>query len=353
MKTKLMLCFLMFTISFSYAQFDGTWDFKLTSDHHTETIVLKQNGNKITGTLKDGGKFNANYDKSNNKLTGYFRYNRKMHKIKASIKNNTNDELIVGKYCACSGEPNKVLSFKKQKTYNSADWRKAEETVRNQNAKSTSNNSSTASSTVRTTTRSSALEPTRRRRNRRSSHSTPTRRTRQPKPVDYSGRYRVTITNLYTHTSESGLFETHSEIYGLIGLRFKGQSNSTGVTIKAMGNKKPRIWEVKSSNPVDVKQSGLNYPTVRDPKTGVEFIPKGKYEIDKIREYNIQGELANSKLQLNIQTNLKDSNVIRDTDFGWKQRNIFIKDMKLGKEYIVISKRGENKVAVGFMLEKL
>ncbi len=124
---KTILSILLLAITFSYAQFEATWEMNL-SNSTKEMITLTKNNDKVIGSfLIDGGKLNATYNKTDNKLNGYFRYNRKIYKFKAFIKNNTNNELIVGKYCACSGEPNLNISFRKQKKFSNADWINMEE----------------------------------------------------------------------------------------------------------------------------------------------------------------------------------------------------------------------------------
>jgi len=117
---KLILSILLLTITFSYAQFEAKWEMNLSSDNHKEIITLTKNGNTVTGTLIDGGKLNATY--KDNKLNGYFKYNRKMYKFNAFFKNRVKKEMLVGKYCSCSGTPTKSISFVKQKKYSQADW---------------------------------------------------------------------------------------------------------------------------------------------------------------------------------------------------------------------------------------
>jgi hypothetical protein len=77
-----------------------------------------------------------------------------------------------------------------------------------------------------------------------------------------------------------------------------------------------------------------------------------RHEIDKIREYNIQGELANQDLSFNIQMHLKKRGLV-DEQFPWASRTIKVSDLKLGKEYVIESKINDlRRVAVVFKVDK-
>jgi len=77
----------------------------------------------------------------------------------------------------------------------------------------------------------------------------------------------------------------------------------------------------------------------------------GEVEVDRIREFNIKGELANANLIVNIQANLSEKSLFTFNKMGWKQRSLYLKDMKLGKEYFLSLKN--NRVQFGFKLEKI
>jgi len=152
----------------------------------------------------------------------------------------------------------------------------------------------------------------------------------------YQGRYRITVTEIVEHTFDNGLFaifNTNREIYGTIGIRLKGKGQSGNVEIKPVGNKKARVWEVSSSNPVD---------------TSI-----GTIEVDRMREFNIQGDLANSDLIVNIQVSMSESDGFVDKKFPWKQRNLYLKDMVLGQQYFVTTKSGKEYISIGYMVEKI
>jgi len=78
MKTiSLFISLLICSINITVAQFDATWELNLQNDNHKEQISLTQDGNTVRGKLSGGGKFNATWNEKGNKLSGYFKYNRK------------------------------------------------------------------------------------------------------------------------------------------------------------------------------------------------------------------------------------------------------------------------------------
>jgi|GEM_PF-2591137 len=149
----------------------------------------------------------------------------------------------------------------------------------------------------------------------------------------YAGRYRITVTRISCFLDDDKLSIDRGELYGTIGVRLKGKGRSSNVEIKAMNGKKPRIWDVSASNPINV----FRYPK----------------DIDVMREFIVQGELANKNLMVNIQAKLSDADVLSDDSFPWKQRNLYVKDMVFGKEYKLICTKGEQKIIIGYMLDKI
>ncbi len=91
------------------------WTLNLIDDNHKENLTLTKNGNKITGNLNDGG--NLNITIKGNKVTGYFRYNRKIYKLEAQRYYDViSGENFAGKYCSCSGKPDKSFYLAKKNT---------------------------------------------------------------------------------------------------------------------------------------------------------------------------------------------------------------------------------------------
>ncbi|MEO0469752.1 MAG: hypothetical protein AAF206_09040 [Bacteroidota bacterium] len=165
----------------------------------------------------------------------------------------------------------------------------------------------------------------------------------------YKARYRVTMTKLYTKTPNN-LFDASADMYGVAGIRLIGKGKSGNVEIRDMKGQKPRMLDISRGAPILIKadlKSSVNGGDGAESKTFY-----GAYEIGKYREYNIQGELANASLRLNVQINLAKKGLI-DDKFGWTQRNIMIKDIKMGQEYLLVSKKGNKEVAIGFEVEKI
>lgn len=417
MKKIIILLIVLFITNIGQAQTE-LWKLDLDADNHKETVTLTKSGNTYKGTLNDGGSFNATFKL--NKFTGYFRYNKKIYKLKGERQQDiVTGTSFYGKYCACSGEPDKIFTLTKlnkiattnmQGTWDSdfgelrllqngtrvyGDYKnvgKIVATMKGNLVSGTFTNGNQSGifkwilsdkSFTGTwawkgqplkpswnATLKSKAKPTLKNGINKNINSTGIRRSglsssetnTTEKSKDFSGRYRITITNIYTRIGKiKGIYNREDnivDIYGMIGVRLKGKGNSGNVEIKSIGNKNPRLWDFKSSNPIKTKQKqtpflgGGKVDLLTDP-TGVGVIKAGKIEVDKMREFLIKGELANKNLMVNIQCNLKDWNAISNINFGWKQRNLYVKDMLLNKEYLLVINKGNDEIAVGFKLEKI
>lgn len=393
MRKLLLLVTICLIANISQAQSE-LWKLTLDADNHKETVTLTRTGNTYKGTLNDGGSFNATFKA--NKFTGYFKYHKKLYKLKGEKHHDIiSGTSFYGKYCACSGEPDKIFTLVKlnkiattnmQGTWNSnfgelrllqngsrvfgdyknvgtikgtikgnlvsgtftngsksgifkwilddksftgtwawngqnlgGKWNATLKSIKKPVLKNSSNNTNL---TTRRNGLNSSNSNNRRRRTR-------TRKVIPSKPKDYSGKYRITVTNIYT--SFMNLINSKAQIYGMIGVRLKGKGKSGEVEIKSIGNKKQRIWDYNSNNAISTVK------TIPDPKKYIGTY--GAIEVDKMREYSINGELANANLMVNIQINLKEKNLTSNTKFGWKQRNLYVKDMQLGKEYFIEVKK--------------
>lgn len=379
MKKIIVLLIVLFITNIGQAQTE-LWKLRLDADNHKEIVTLTKSGNTYKGTLNDGGSFNATFKL--NKFTGYFKYNKKLYKLKGERQQDIiTGTSFYGKYCACSGEPDKIFTLSKlnktattnmQGTWDSdfgelrllqngtrvyGDYKnvgKIAGTIKGNLVSGTFTNGSkkgkfrwvlddksfkgkwawegqtlggkwnaTLKSSKKPILKNSEFQNT--------------------KPKDYSGRYRITVTNIYT--SFMNLVNDKADIYGMIGIRLKGIGKSGNVEIKSIGNKKQRIWDYKSNNAI------TTIKTIPDPKKYIGTY--GAIEVGRMREYSINGELANPNLMVNIQINLKESNLISNTLFGWKQRNLYVKNMQLGKEYFIKVNKNGDIINVGFKLEKI
>ena len=177
--------------------------------------------------------------------------------------------------------------------------------------------------------------------------------TEKPVARDFSGRYRVTVTYLYSNVwSGNSITSYQADIFGTIGVRAYGKGKSGKVEIRALNNKAPRLWNASRNNPRSMQDYNL-----ANCSPSLPFKYSNRYEIDKIREFNIQGELANSELSFNVQMNLAKKGLI-DEEFPWQSKTLKIKDIKIGKEYAVESKSPNDKesyprrLAVVFKIDK-
>ncbi len=386
-KIIIIIAAMVYAVSLSAkTNINGSWVLDLQRDRSKQTITLKQKGTSITGRLKNGGRFSGTWNSANNKMTGFLNLsnsitNPKLYGFEVKMKNNTQGNLLIGKYCECvDGKKNLRMTLKriikKVPTVVKVDgsWSTTIGSVKLRrysnnkilgdlddkvsiNARIYNNNMIKGEirnidsrqkkqyfewkmvgnkftgkfgfnkNNLNMTWNGTLLKSYKPRLKNfpKASVSKISRLIPKQKIVakkDYSGRYRVTVTKLHTFSRE---------VYGSIGIRMKGKSKSGAVVLNSVGNKKPRIWDVKSSYPVASKS--------------------GQIEVDQMREFIIKGELANSNLIVNIQANLSEKSLLTFNKLGWKQRNLYLKDMKLGKEYFLALKN--NRVLVGFKLEKI
>lgn len=304
MKKIIIFLYIFLYSATAMAQTDitGYWDLNLYSDKYKETVFLKQNGISVFGRLKNGGSINATWVPGENRIKGYVRLikdNNAFSKVNkyefdVRIKNLKYNNLLVGQYCQCTeGEKTLAITLKRKQKKKNIDEPKLIE---------------------------APLPPA----------------DEEVKKIDYSGRYQVTLTRINKPNKVDTSLITLPvkiplEVYGSIGIRMKGKGKSGSVVISSVGNKAARVWRVKSNRPATMNGDG-------------------DHIIDVMREFTITGELANKDLIVNLQINLVETNLITYKKLGWKQRNLYVKDMVLGKEYF-LSSGGRTRVA--FKLEKI
>lgn len=311
MKKAIIIGF-VFTVLNSFGQFNSTiW--KLNHNNNTVNLTLKQDGNNV---FTKSNKFSAKWIEKENKILGRFTHQNKIYKFEGNFKNPRLKKMIIGKCWTYrvlrtsvgrrifKGDKKRFTLIKKEK---------------NRNVVNTANK-------IKLLNQKNNLE----------------------------GKYRVTITKLYTRILENhllGVFDETAEVYGTIGIRMRGEGRSGTVDIRSIGEKKPRIFDVSKNNPRDIKQK--DKIKLKDP-TGNVFTSFGALEIDKIREFSIKGEVANEKIIVNIQANISEGNTISDIKFGWKQRSLYLKNLQLGKEYLLVNdKNVKFGIAIGFIVEKI
>lgn len=114
-KSKLILIIFLLSLTKFYAQQSNIWRFNLhtedTTDlnYHKESITLTQKGTKLYGTLNDGGKINLILNGS--LIKGHFRHNKKIYKLEGQKGDNIFGKSFYGKYCSCSGNPDKIFTL--------------------------------------------------------------------------------------------------------------------------------------------------------------------------------------------------------------------------------------------------
>lgn len=116
-KSKLILIIFLLSLTSFYAQQSSLWyfnlhtsDYSTETDYHKETITLTKKGNKLYGTLNDGGKINL--ISKGSAITGHFRYNKKIYKLEGVKNDNFLGKGFAGKYCSCSGNPDKIFTLR-------------------------------------------------------------------------------------------------------------------------------------------------------------------------------------------------------------------------------------------------
>ncbi|MVO09482.1 hypothetical protein GOQ30_09965 [Flavobacterium sp. TP390] len=166
----------------------------------------------------------------------------------------------------------------------------------------------------------------------------------------YAGLYRITVVDIQTSFRKSVLAST-VQLYGSIGVRIYGKSESGTVEVSSINNIPPRIWDVSSSNTFDIKQdSGNRYQD----ENGTTIFYLGKRDINKERLFLIKGELANQDLQVNLQCNISEElNLRTDTDFGFQQKSTLLKDLKMGKPNYLVIKKGDDTIRITYKVDKL
>ncbi len=301
MKIIIILAAIFYAVSLSAkTNINGTWVLDLQRDQSKQIIILKQKGTSVTGRLKNGGRFSGTWDSANNKITGFLNINNsavrpKLYGFDVKIKNNTQGNLLIGKYCECiEGKKNLRMSLKRKVKKAPAvvnvdgSWFTTIGSVklrRYSNNKILGNVDDKLFINARifnNTIIGAALDvndPNGRKNffewemvgNKFTGKFGPnknnltmtwngtllksykprlkifpkTKITNVRKPIpkqqpvtkkDYSGKYRVTVTKLYTFSKE---------VYGSIGIRMKGKSKSGAVVLTSLGKKKPRVWDVE------------------------------------------------------------------------------------------------------------
>ncbi|NHN24275.1 hypothetical protein FIA58_001190 [Flavobacterium jejuense] len=168
----------------------------------------------------------------------------------------------------------------------------------------------------------------------------------------YGGLYRIKVIDMQTTCIGRSQLASTIQLYGAIGIRIYGKSKSGTIDIPSIKNYPARIWDYSGgSDTFDVKQNaGTRYNDV----FGDAIFYLGKKAINKERFYLIKGELANQELQVNVQCNLKEEkNLRQDINFGFHQRAILIKDVKMGKPNYFIIVNGDNTFRITYIVDKL
>ncbi len=276
--------------------FSGTWEHFLM-----DTLDIEQEGKVIKGTIGKGEKINGKWNEEKNRMEGLFRKDKKIHGFRMKFKT-ARKELLVFTYWKKPGEEKSVV-FKPVIETLVVDY-------------------------VSIPQKPEIIAPADRWRNK-----------------EFEGHYKVTVTNIYI--SDTGMERTQ-EVYGTVGVRLIGKVPSGTVMVKDIEDKKPRLWEQGSGEPVTIE---LDYNQHLPNQGKKDFWVSGLREVDKIREYKVSGEAANWQLRLNVQMKLAESDPGPDDDFPWVQENINIRDIHYGKEYLLISELDKKRIAVGFKVE--
>lgn len=328
----------------------GQYEFKTYPNGFTKKLNLQQKGFSLEGKFEDGKSFIGKLSNDLKTISNASLYHgNTLYNITTGIIKSENSEHITvwyGDIKASNSTTTTKFSAKFLKPMTVAEFK----SLTGVNSTSTTNYTT---STGGLTTVSQGV-----------SNST----SNEIMKKNYEGRYRVTLTHLrgdidtFFYDLDNPL-TNNVDVFGSAGIRMYGKSNSSKVEIQAIGNKKPRLWDVSSSDPVKLKNlSGLNNQDsdigIENSESIYEILNVSDYNmylnIDRIIEFDIEGDLANENLELNVQMDVTQKLSGRpDYKFGWKQRSIKIKDIEFGKQYYLTNKKDEkNWVAMGFKIEK-
>ncbi|MEO1628441.1 MAG: hypothetical protein AAFV25_25060, partial [Bacteroidota bacterium] len=189
-------------------------------------------------------------------------------------------------------------------------------------------------------------------------HRTTKRETKEERIKRISGVYRVTVTRILTSYNEGGDLFDDIDLYGSMMVRVFGQVPSGNVQLRAMYGKPPRIWEASGDNPISIDESRIDdtesvtisYESMQIQETIKWY---GEYEIDKIREFRVEEEMANDKLQFVLTAQLNRSKIGPDKKYRSINGKISVDDMTLGKEYFIkIYGTNNDYCYVGFEITK-
>jgi hypothetical protein len=158
--------------------------------------------------------------------------------------------------------------------------------------------------------------------------------------------YKVSVCKMYLSETSKSV----NALYGNIGIQIQVKRDGNLVTLPNQEHTTTRFWNISNKNAKKI--SSMTPGSIVDP-TGIRFHYHGSLEISKWRSFYISESDYTNNATLNIKANLGKMNAYT---FPWKQRNLFIKNMQLGKEYLLIQKASENsnsKVAITFKIEKI
>lgn len=157
------------------------------------------------------------------------------------------------------------------------------------------------------------------------------------KTKNYSGTYRVTFTRILGDLNGTA----GNDFYGTMGVYLESKSRSGNITIKPVDKKPNRVLDIPKGRAVkkrkmrrSISPNGFKYLTTRG-VTSKAFSKKPylhSYEVDKVREFKLQGEAANADATLDFQFNLTEKRWHGEKG-KWERVKIKISDLQLNKEY--------------------
>ncbi len=177
------------------------------------------------------------------------------------------------------------------------------------------------------------------------------------KTKNYSGTYRVTFTRILGDLNGTA----GNDFYGTMGVYLEAKSRSGNITIKPVDKKPNRVLDIPKGRAVKKRKMRRNispgtftYLTTRG-VTSQAFSNKPyqhSYEVDKVREFTLQGEAANADATLDFQFNLTEKRWSGDKG-KWERVKIKVSDLKLNKEYFFYgSLTGGANHGICFKIEK-
>lgn len=332
-------------------KWSGQYEFKSYPNGFIKKLNLQQKGFSLEGKFEDGKSFIGKLSNDLKTISNASLYHgNTLYNITTGIIKSENSEHITvwyGDIKASNTSTTIKFSAKFLKPMTVAEFASATGGSNYSNTNYNSTNNVSGSATQVTTNTNASTN---------NKDKTPSHLIKYPKPIkpvsSFTGNYKVTITKIYfPKDAFGGLEGDEIEVYGTAGIRAYSKLNGTQVEIKSKGNMPSRVLDISESNTSRVKRKWYDRNTNNvlvyeynrwkayrnsndtDWLSGKwlekEFTTYGSLIVDRSREFQIDGDLANKDLEFNIQVKISEEDGAKDDNYVWQQISLNIKDVDL------------------------